>query len=228
MKRYVLLLLIAFTLSGIYAQQGPTVPMVSVTGEGVVRIVPDEVVVQARIEHTGKSAAEVKALNDQVVSELLAYLESEGISPKHLQTQYVRLNKEYNYNTKESFYSANQALNIRLENLHRYETIISGLLENGLNRIDGIEFKSSQQEELEVKARELAVRKAKEKAEDYAHALDQQVGKAVIITELEGGNIPHVFRSMEMKLADSSAQTQTIAPGELEVRVRVNVSFLLL
>lgn len=227
MKKAILFLLIPLSFSVAYPQQAPVTPMVSVTGKGTVKVVPDEVLIRARIEHTGKSAAEVKAQNDQVVTRIIDYLQDQGVDRRNFQTEYLRLNKDYNYNTKETFYSANQALNIRLENLEKYENLMSGLLELGLNRIDGIQFQSSKQQDLEVQARELAVINAQEKAQDYAQALGQQVGKAIVITELEGGNVPPVYRVMEMKVSEASAE-ESIAPGELEISVRVNVSFLLL
>ena len=212
-------------VSNAFAQQEQPLSLVNVTGEGIVKIVPDKVVINARVEHTGKSATEVKAQNDQVVSRILEYLKSEGISPENFQTEYIRLNKDYNYNTKESFYSANQAISILLEDLERYEEIMSGLLSNGLNRIDGIEFQTSQKEALEAEARVEAVQNAKEKAQEYAGALDQEIGEAHMINEIEtgGGPVP-LYRMADMA---ESSQAKTIAPGEMEVRVRVQVSFFL-
>ncbi len=207
--------------------QENNVSLISVTGKGAVKVVPDKVLIKARIEHTGKSASEVKAQNDKVVNEIIKYLKSQNIPSKNFQTEYLTLNKEYNYNLKETFYSANQAISIHLEDLSKYEKFMEGLLESGLNRIDGIQFQSSKKEELESEARKRAVINAQEKAREFAKALDQEIGKAHMINEIENGNFPRpMYRGLEMESADSGQQ-ETLAPGEMEITVKVNVSFIL-
>lgn len=226
MKKLLLATLFLVFVTG-FAQESPT-SIVNVTGKGTVKVVPDEVVIRARIEHTGKSASEVKAQNDKVVNDIIKYLKSEKISTKNFQTEYIRLSKDYNYNSKDTSYSANQAISIKLEDLSKYEKIMSGLLSSGLNRIDGIQFQSSKKEELESEARKKAVLNAQEKAREYATALRQDIGKAQSINELESGNFPQpMYKAMQMDIAESGQQ-ETIAPGEMEISVKVNVGFILL
>ena len=215
-----------FASVGAFAQESAQ-SLVTVTGKGTVNVVPDKVLIRARVEHTGKSAAEVKKQNDSVVDQVINYLKSQGIEPRNFQTEYINLNKDFNYNTKETFYSANQAISIQLMDLDEYETIMTGLLESGLNRIDGIQFQTSDKEELESRARKLAVLDAQEKAREYAQALGQEIGKAQNINEMQSGNFPPQYRVMEMQSSDSE-EKQTIAPGEMEITVKVNVGFLLL
>ena len=220
------LLLITFLMLSFGGFSQENYSLVNVTGKGTVTVAPDRVLIKARIEHTGKSASEVKTQNDKVVNEVIQYLKSQEIPSKNIQTEYINLNKDYNYNTKETFYSANQAISILLEDTGRYEKVMSGLLQSGLNRIDGIQFQSSKKEALESQARKKAILDAKEKAEEYAKALGQEIGKAHSINELNSGDFPPMYRAMEMKASDS-AEEQTIAPGEIEVTVKVNVGFFL-
>lgn len=222
MKR-ILLLLVMLIGAATFAQEQQNT--VSVIGTGTVNIIPDKVLINSRIEHTGKSAVEVKKQNDKVVNDVIKYLKSQGIASENIQTEYIRLNKEFNYNTKDTFYSANQAISIELQDLKKYEDIMSGLLNSGLNRIDGIEFMTSKKEELQSEARKKAVLDAQMKAKEYTEALGQEIGKAIRISEIQTDHYQPVYRVMEMK-QDSSEQ-ETIAPGEMEVRVKVNVDFLL-
>ncbi|MDX1603861.1 MAG: SIMPL domain-containing protein, partial [Salinimicrobium sediminis] len=74
-------------------------------------------------------------------------------------------------------------------------------------------------------ARKKAVLDAQMKAKEYAEALGQEIGKAIRISEIQTDHYQPVYRVMEMK-QDSSEQ-ETIASGEMEVRVKVNVDFLL-
>ena len=98
-------------------------------------------------------------------------------------------------------------------------------MESGINRIDGISFASSRQAEIESQARIKAIQHAKMKATEYATALGQSIGKAISISEFQATVTPQpMMRAMAM---DSSAGDQTIAPGEMDVRVRINVRFTL-
>ena len=222
-----LLFLCSFLVSvAAFSQEQLPGPVVTVVGEGIANVVPDKVVINARIEHSGESAAIVKQKNDEVVNEVLKFLKKKGIPSKNVQTEYLNLNKNYDYNTKEYSYSANQAISIQLDDLERYEEIISGLLQSGLNRIDGIEFRTSRKAELESEARKEAMLDAQEKASELATAVGQSIGKAVLINEVGNNRFQPVFRTMSMEAKDSSAE-QTIAPGEMEITVEVNVSFVL-
>ena len=220
-----LLFLMAITLSlPLMAQQNLNNSQVNVTGEGIVKIAPDEVVIKSRIEHEGNSAAQVKAQNDEVVNKVIKYLKNAGVDEKNIKTDYINLNKRYNYNEKTYSYAANQAISITLKDINNYEQIMKGLLENGLNRIDGVEFKSSEMEIHEKEARKMAVLDAQNKARELVVPLNQQIGKAISISEMEYNTIQPMYRMMDEAVAMSKGE-ETVAPGQLEIKIRVNVGF---
>ncbi|ADF52073.1 SIMPL domain-containing protein [Zunongwangia profunda] len=219
------LLLVMITSMGLTAQNSTERNTVTVTGEGKVMVVPDKVIINSRIETEGLNPTDVKKDNDKIANDIFKYLKSQGVPEKNIQTEYMNLNKRTDYNTKEETYVANQAISIKLDDLKNYEKIMQGLLKNGLNRINGVEFSSSKIEEYQKEARKKAVLDAKQKAEDLVEALDQKIGKAVMISE-NGGNTYPVMRMAEMKSA-AQADQQTIAPGEMEISVNVNISFQL-
>ena len=223
-------ILILFAALGTFAVQAQQInnitPAVTVNGEGIIKVIPDEVVIKSRIEHDGENAQEVKKQNDAVVDAVIKYLKSEGVPEKNIQTDYVNLNKNYNYNDKTYSYVANQAISIKLDNLKNYEKIMSGLLNVGLNRIDGVQFKSSEMEKYMTEARKKAVLNAKSKASEYASPLNQSIGKAISISEVQTNNFPPMYRMNEMKMSsDSGEQQETLAPGEMEISAQVTVAF---
>lgn len=225
MKKVIILAILLLSLPSL-AQQETRRSTVNVTGEGMVKVVPDEVVIKSRIEHEGDSAADVKRQNDEVVNNVIKYLEAQGVDSKDINTDYVNLNKRYDYNDKTYSYVANQAISIKLTDITRYEKIMKGLLENGLNRIDGIQFNSSQMEKFEQEARKKAVLDAKSKASQLAAPLGQEIGKALNISEVDYNTVQPYYRmeAMEMSAAKGGDQ-QTIAPGELEIKIKVNIGF---
>lgn len=226
MKKLLLIMLLSAGVTT-NAQKEITVPAVNVTGEGIVKVKPDEVLIKSRIEHEGSSAAEVKKQNDVVVDKVIKYLQANGVKDEAIKTEYLNLNKRYDYNDKTYSYVANQAISIKLDDLAEYEKIMKGLLENGLNRIDGIQFKSSEMEKYEEEARKLAVLDAQKRAKELAGPLGQEIGKAISISEMDYNSFQPVYRmdeAVEMSAAKGANQ-QTIAPGELEIKIKVNVGF---
>ena len=65
---FTLLILLISTI--MIAQNNPQ-PTVDVTGEGIVRVVPDEVTITVRVENTGSEVKALKAKNDQIVNDVL-------------------------------------------------------------------------------------------------------------------------------------------------------------
>ncbi|MDX1761464.1 MAG: SIMPL domain-containing protein [Christiangramia sp.] len=221
-----LLFLIALLVAIPAIAQDSERSVVNVTGEGLVKVEPDEVLIKSRIEHEGNSAAEVKRQNDEVVNKIFKYLKSQNIDEKDIKTEYLNLNKRYDYNDKTYTYVANQAISIHLKDLKDYEKIMKGLLENGLNRIDGIQFKSSEMEKYEKEARKLAVLDAQNRAKELAQPLGQEIGKAISISEMDYNSYQPVYRMDEaVEMSASKGSQQTIAPGELEIKIKVSIGF---
>ncbi|NER13406.1 DUF541 domain-containing protein [Leptobacterium flavescens] len=224
MKKTILILLMT-AMSTVHAQQNKIEPTVSVTGKGVVRVVPDEVSIRVRVEHTGKSAIEVKRQNDEVIDQVLKFCRQMKIDKKDVVTERINLNKNYDYQKKEYNYAANQALNIHLKDLEKYEALLQGLLDSGINRIDGIQFLSSEMEKHQAEARIRAVKNAKEKAVAYAGVLGQGVGKAITISENSAVSYPRPQYAELKATADFRGPSETIAIGEMSVSATVNIVF---
>lgn len=220
----VIILTITFSMSA----QNHVQPTVDVTGKGIVNVVPDEATINVRVENSGTDVSEVKRQNDATINNVFAFLKKMKIEDKYVKSEYVRLSKNYEYNTKTYKYNANQSISIQLKDLSRYEEIMNGLLQTGINRIDGVSFSSSKQEELESEARKKAIENAKLKATEYAGVLNQTIGAAVRISEFQmNNNSPQPMYKMMAMDSGSSESQQTISPGEMEINVTVNVSFIL-
>lgn len=227
MKKIILLAAFIFSFIAV-AQENEKNQGIFVTGEGIVKVTPDQVVIKSQIEHEGLQPADVKKKNDETVDGILKFLKGEGIADKNIQTDYVNLNKRYNYNDKSYTYVATQAISITLEDLEDYEEIMLGLLKNGLTGIQGVQFKSSEMEKHKTEARRIAILDAKRKAQEFAGPLNQEVGKAFAISESSGEHFQPVLQLRgSSSMDESSAEQETLAPGEMEVKIKVNVGFQL-
>jgi uncharacterized protein YggE len=227
MKTMKTLLILAITTTTMMAQNTLPPPTINVTGEGIVRVVPDEVTINIRVENTGENTKTLKQQNDATISEVLKFLKKMDIAEKDVRTEYMNLSKNYDYNSKTYTFAANQSLSVKLRDLNKYEAVMKGLINTGINHIDDVNFSSSKQETLKSEARKKAVENAQMKAREYASVLNQTIGKAISISELSNSAGPQPMYKVAMMDSASGSGSQTIALGEIEIRTTVNVSFLL-
>ncbi|WP_293872275.1 SIMPL domain-containing protein [Flavobacterium sp.] len=229
MKTTVLILAALFAISTQAQESKPQVPQISVTGEGKIKVIPDQALITVGFQNSGAVAKEVKALNDEVVDRVIKFLRKMGIPANDFKTNNVSLNKGYDYEKKKSNFQANQSLSIILKDLSKYDEVMMGLNDAGVNTINGVEFKSSKMEEYEREARKKAILDAKQKAADYVSVLGQKVGKALLITDNSQSYAPQpMYKGNRMAMtADSGVERETLAVGELEINTNVSVTFLL-
>jgi len=230
MKKSILILTVLITSLGfLNAQETKQIPMINVSGEGKVKVTPDQAAITVSIETKGSKAAEVKTENDKKMDAIIKFIKKSNIAKEDFQTQRVSLNPNYDYDKKKHSYIATQSLQILLKDLTKYDVLMEGLVDEGINRIDNVEFKSSKMIQLQSEARKLAMKDAKGKAEDYVSVLNQKVGKAFLISDNSQVYMPqprmYAMKAMAMDMAE--APRETLAVGEIEITANVTVSFIL-
>ncbi|NUY79852.1 SIMPL domain-containing protein [Flavobacterium sp. MAH-1] len=204
-------------------------PQINVSGEGKVKVTPDQAHISIGIENKGANATEIKKQNDLTTEKVIQFLKKFNLPKGDVQTQKVSLTPQYDYDKKKYSYIANQTIVIFLRNLDKYDELMSGLVDTGINRVNYINFESSKEEQFKSDARKLAMQDAKRKADDYVSVLTQKVGKALMVNDNTQIIYPRAEKFMAMANADAMAggAPETLAIGEIEVTANVSVSFLL-
>jgi uncharacterized protein YggE len=228
MKKAVLILgFLWMTMS--YSQEQKQIPLINVSGEGKIKVSPDQAAITVSIETKGTKAADVKEENDKKMDAILKFIKKATIAKEDFQTLRVSLNPNYDYEKKKHNYVATQSLQILLKDLYKYDELMEGLVNEGINRIDNVEFKSSKITQLQSDARKLAVKEAKAKAEDFVSVLGQKVGKAILISDNSQtyNPQPRMYAMKAMAMDGVEAPRETLAVGEIEITANVSVSFIL-
>ncbi|OXA95234.1 SIMPL domain-containing protein [Flavobacterium hercynium] len=229
MKKLVLFLTIIFmTMS--YGQEIKQIPQINVNGEGKVKVAPDQVCISATVETKGTNVKEVKKQNDEKIDAVLKFIKKMNIPTADFKTKQVALNPQYDYDKKKTNYNATQTIEIVLKDLTKYDEVMEGLVQQGINRLDRVTFESSKIKQYETEARKLAIKDAKAKAEDYVSVLGQKVGKAITISDNTQVYHPQpMYATMRMKESSDAmgASNETLAIGEIDITANVSVSFIL-
>ena len=222
MKHYFVLFSLISTMA-IAQNQTPTVEVV---GEGIVYVTPDMVNISISIEKEGLDLKNLRQKNGEAVAQVLQLLSKE-LPMENFQTSYVSLYKD-DYN-KLNKYRVVQNINIKLEDISKYDNLMNAIFDAGVNRIDGISFGVKNKEKLLQEARVAAIDDARKKALLYAVSLDQNIGKAIQIREVNShfNDIQPVERMSKMSLG-STGNDNTLAVGKIAIEAQVNVAFELL
>ena len=214
---------------------------INVTGDADVRVVPDEVVVTLGVETSDKDMSIAKSQNDERIKKVLAITEAHGIDPKYVQTEYINIEPRYRYeNDHEEFlgYFVRKTVVITLKDISKFESLLSSVLEAGVNFVHGVEFRTTELRKYRDQARALAIKAAREKADALASELGQKAGKALSINESHGGWWSSYGSSWGSRWGSNVAQNVvqnvgeapptdegTLAPGQITVNASVSVDF---
>jgi uncharacterized protein YggE len=224
----VLLIMILFSSVVSEAQELKLLPQISVSGDGKIKVIPDQVFISIAVETKGTNATEVKKQNDATIEKALQFITKFKVPKSDVQTKSISLNPQYDYEKKKRNYNATQTIEILIKNITQYDVLMEGLVDAGINRINSVEFKTSKLIEYQSEARKLAMKEAKSKAEDYVSVLGQKVGKAITITDNTQNFYPQPMYAMKTMAMDQEvAPRETLAIGEINITATVNVSFLL-
>lgn len=224
MKHYFIL----FSLISTMAIAQIQTPTVEVVGEGIVYATPDMVNISISIEKEGLDLKNLRQKNGEAVAQVLQLLSKE-LPMENFQTSYVSLYKD-DYN-KLNKYRVVQNINIKLEDISKYDNLMNAIFDAGVNRIDGISFGVKNKEKLLQEARVAAIDDARKKALLYAVSLDQNIGKAIQIREVNShfNDIQPVERMSKMSLGSpTNGNDNTLAVGKIAIEAQVNVAFELL
>ncbi len=235
MKIIRLLTLVLFFTTPVHAAEAQP-RLITVAGEGEVYAVPDEVAVNFQVEIFDENLDNAKKANDEAVKGAFEVVKKYGVEDKDFRTDYFTVRNEERWyqdpqtnqqRSRKGFY-VTKNVSVTLRDVAKFEDLYSDALKAGVNNINGVEFKTSAVKKYRDEARALAVRAAKEKAAQIAKELGEEVGRPYAIQESAQTDWPGPRPMMAMamlKTADSAANNETIALGQIKISSSVTASF---
>ncbi|MEX1011768.1 MAG: SIMPL domain-containing protein [Balneolaceae bacterium] len=132
----------------------------------------DRVQLQIQMTVTDNTPQRTFELHKEREQALVQLIEEQDIDPSTLRFQPVTIHQVRSQGTNE--YRTQQRVSLTLEDFDLYEEIQVYLIRNGFDNFSG-QFASSKQSEGEREALNLAIKSAREKADQIADALDLKV-----------------------------------------------------
>ncbi|MEN6457448.1 MAG: SIMPL domain-containing protein [Thermoguttaceae bacterium] len=225
-----------------------TQPSITVSGEAVVYVVPNKILISLGVEDWDAKLFIAKQKNDETIKRAIASILAQGIEKKAIQTDEITI--EPTYPDHEPPYRARaingywirNSLTVTVEKVGMVEKLIAAALSAGVNQIHNIDFQTTELRKHRDKARELALKAAREKARDMATVLGQAVGKPLRINENGGlfgyyggwcrwGRSNRDYYALQNSFMEaphspnSGDDTGAVALGKIGVRANVSVTF---
>lgn len=229
MKKTLLPLAVGASLSllPVLATAQPQAPHLEVSGMGQVEATPDMADINIAVALTRPTAKEAKDASDKAIATLLQRLSEMGVAREDIKSANISLRAEYSYpknqEPKLRGYHANRDVSVTVRDLNKLNTILDGALTDGLNRINGINLRSTQENKLKALARSKAIEDAINKGNALAKGFNQTISGVWKINYNSHSPRPY----MRAMAAESAGNNMGYVDSKIDIRDQVNVVFTL-
>jgi len=220
--------------TGIVDSSGKVSDTISVSGDGKVTARPDMVKITISVKSMASNSHDALEKVNQKINQIIKILKENGLSETDYQTTGLNIYTEYNYSgdTRRIIgQRASQSLNIKVNNIDNKAVKAAKIIDD-LSVVSDIEmsdisFDIEDKTKLFTQAREMAFKKAKQKAEELANLSNVKLGKPTSIVDTTYDVSPRSYNSnvAEMKsmiTASGGADTQ-ISSGEMSISANLQI-----
>lgn len=208
-----------------FAQTTNDPPSVVVSGEGVVKVAPDQAWVRIGTESRSKVSKEAQQRNADVMTAVQQKLTALGIPKDAIRTVGIDLQPEFDYqNGRQTLrgYVARNTIEVRIDEFGKVGDVLDAAVSSGATNVHDLRFDVKNRDAIEQQALQRAVTDGMAKANTIAGAAKRAVDRILRIEETFAGGPQPVERAVMMRMA-ADASTP-VAAGEIEVRAQVRLT----
>ena len=214
---------------------------ITVSGDGEVFAVPDTATFSVTVQEEAKEVKDAQETATKKSNDIIAYLKSQDIDEKDIQTTDYSVYPQYDYIQKTCIegycpggqqvlrgFQVSQTLTVKVRDTKKAGDLLSGVGSRGVSSVSGLSFTIDDQDALEAEARAKAIMKARIKADELAKQLGVSVVRVVGFSE--NGNYPVYYAKAEMSLAadgrgGAPAPSPEIPTGQNKITSNVSVTY---
>lgn len=217
-----------------------------VSADAEIKVKPDRAAITFGIFEKTQDLKEGKEKMQNAISKAIALAKTNGIEEKHIQTEniyiapkystkYIALEDGSGAEVETLHYEFSQTFKITLVDTSKYDTLLYGFLDIGINRVENVTFYSTEMGKHKDEARIAAVKNAKEKAALLTTEAGIKLGKAVSIQENGFNNYYNGFgaaammnrapQNISQNYANQEAPSSDLAPGMIAVKASVTITY---
>lgn len=213
-----------------------------VSGEAVILVTPDQVVVTIGIEIREPQLAASQERFASVAKQVDAALTAIGVTADQVRTDCLEIEPYYHGNTTTArlvpeYFRINRVMAVTLKDTKLVDRVITAALTAGATHVLDVDFRTTELRKHRDEARRMAIRAAKEKASLLVGEIGRDLGDATAISE---GNYGwYAYNPYRSRMDNRSYQSQNaignaggggsegtvVPPGQIAVSANVQVTF---
>lgn len=233
MKSFLLLLLSAAPIAAQIPTQAPreTIPeTISVTGTGHATLTPDRFSFTAGVQTTAPTVEEAVNQNNDKMSAVIAALKRAGASDQEVRTSNFSIFPQQVYEQgkppRVTGYQANNSVTVTKSDVAAASKLLQVALSAGVNEMSALSFEVSDPSRGRDQGLRAAYEDARAKAALLAQAAGRTLGRAMIISEGTGAQMPPPPRPIGVMAARAEAVSAVpVESGSRELSYMVSVVF---
>lgn len=206
------------------AQSAPPPRIITMSGHGEARAIPDTATLSVGVSAQAPTAAAALSANTARMQAVMAALKKQGIPDKDIQTSNFSISPQYaNGNgqaPRVTGYQANNQVEVRLEDVSKLGVTLDALVTAGANQMNGVNFSIRNDSALLAQARAAAVAEARMKAETFAKAAGVSLGSIISIGETGNEGPRPMYAAAPMMVRDKAVP---VALGEQSVNADIAI-----
>jgi uncharacterized protein YggE len=201
---------------------------ISAAGTGRVTGTPDIVILQLGVDVEMRSVEAARSSAATSMQAAIDSLKGNGVDQKDIQTVQFTVQPQYDFSNNRQVLRGYRVSNVVSAKVRKVDT--AGKIIDDVTRAAGdsavvrsLSFTIEDPSKLQAQARELAVKQARERADQLAKPAGVKIGRVLQITEGSNSNI--VAPQAALLRAPATGADTPIQAGELEVVVNVSAVF---
>lgn len=214
---------------------------ISVGGTGKLKSAPDKASVKFAIKNVNKAAEKARLENDEIAKKVLNAVRDLGIPEKKIHLENLSIQEEYQYNGKTNElkgYAAYRTFSVDIEKpdiasktlSEKISEVVAAVVSNGSNRLENVQFGLIDQSKLINEAQVIAMKNARDKAENILKSVGAELGKVQTVSESSNfDSYPRPYmmaKTMAFDAGNAAESTpESFSEGDLEVSATINASF---
>lgn len=199
--------------------------VITVRGDGEVFVKPNYAQIQIEVSTEGKDVRGAQQENANIMNQVIQSLLQLNIPREDIQTAAFNVLPQYDYvEGKQIFrgYEVTNALTVKVRDTNKIGSVIDTAVQNGANRVSGIQFKIENADPYYQQALRLALQNAQTKAKTIAETLKLTLHPQPIEVVEERETGPILYKTVAM--ADQTFSTP-IEPGQIMINAIVRVKY---
>ena len=207
--------------------------VITVSGTGEVYATPDVGLIDISVRTEAKDVATATNDNTVKMNEILSFIKSSSVEEKDIKTTSFNINPIYAWEEKTgrrnlTGYEVYQTINVKIRDLTKVGSIISGATEKGANDVSSLSFIVDDDEKVKEEAKNLAIKDAQAKAKNLEKALGVKMVKIINFSESSYSPIRVSYDSSYKMLESASAggiTAPTISTGQNKITSTVTITY---